>query len=125
MTDESIYDMDDFGTEEFLNTTIAPTYATFLYLPNVIDQIRHIILNAKQANIREEKLLFENTASTIYASDVNCTVKEITYFNCSGLKFNGNSVAPDFVIQSGTLYDVSITASSDNAVVIIKTEQIN
>lgn len=125
MTDESIYEMNDFGTEEFLSTTIEPTYATFFYLPNVIDQIRHIILNANQANIREEKLLFENTASTIYASDVNCTVKEITYFNCSGLKFNGNSVAPDFVIQSGTLYYVSITASSDNAVVIIKTEQIN
>ena len=125
MTDESTYDVGDFGTEEFLNTTIAPTYATFLYLPNMIDQMRAIILNANQANIREEKLLFENTASSIYASDVNCTVKEVVYFNCSGLKFNGNYVAADFVIQANTLYDVAITASADNAIVIIKTEQIN
>lgn len=125
MTEESTYDVGDFGTEEFLNTTIEPTYATFLYLPNMIDQMRAIILNANQANIREEKLLFENTASSIYASDVNCTVKEVVYFNCSGLKLNGNSVAADFVIQANTLYDVAITASADNAIVIIKTEQIN
>lgn len=125
MTDESTYDVDDFGTEEFLGTDIAPTYATFLYLPNVIDQIRAIILNVNQANVREEKLLFENTSSTIYASDVNCTVKDVDYFNCSGLKFNGNSVTEDFVIQAGTIYTVSVTMSSDNAVVILKTEQIN
>ena len=125
MTDESTYDVDDFGTEEFLDTAIAPTYATFLYLPNVIDQIRAIILNVNQANVREEKLLFENTASSIYASDVNCTVKDVVYFNCSGLKFNGNSVAADFVIQANTMYDVSITAAADNAIVILKTEQIS
>lgn len=125
LTGESTYDVDDFGTEEFLDTAVAPTYATFLYLPNLIDQMRAIILNANQANIREEKLLFENTASTIYASDVNCTVKEVAYFNCSGLKFNGNSVTADFVIQANTMYDVSVTASADNAIVILKTEQIS
>ncbi len=125
MTDESTYDVNDFGTEEFLGSAIAPTYATFLYLPNLIDQMRAIILNVNQANIREEKLLFENTASSIYASDVNCTVTEVVYFNCSGLKFNGNSVAADFVIQANTMYDVSITAAADNAIVILKTEQIS
>lgn len=125
MTDESTYDVSDFGTEEFIGSAIAPTYATFFYLPNMIDQMRAIILNAKQANVREEKLLFENTASTIYASDVNCIVKDVVYNNCSGLKFNGNSVAEDFVIQAGVLYNVSITMSADNAVVILKSEQIN
>lgn len=125
MTDESTYDVNDFGTEEFLNASIAPTYATFLYLPNVIDQIRSIILNVNQANVREEKLLFENTASTIYASDVNCTVKDVKYFNCSGLKLDGNSVTAGFIIQANAMYNVSVTVNSDNAIVILKTEQIS
>ena len=124
-TSEIIYDMDDFGTEEFIGSAIAPTYATFLYLPNMIDLLRNLVFNTEQANVREEKLLFENTSSTIYASDVNCTVKDVDYFNCSGLKFNGNSVTEDFIIQANTLYTVSVTMSSDNAVVILKTEQIN
>jgi len=122
---EVIFDMDDFGTEEFIGSAIAPTYATFLYLPNMIDLVRGLVFNTEQANIREEKLLFENTSSTIYASDVNCTVKDVQYYNCSGLKFNGNSVAEDFVIQAGTVYNVTITMSADNAIVILKSEQIN
>ena len=124
-TSEAIYDMDDFGTEEFVGSSVAPTYATFLYLPNMIDLVRNIIFNSEQANIREEKMVFENTSSTVYASDVNCTVKAVAYFNCSGLKFNGNSVSEDFVIQAGMVYQVSVTMSADNAVVILKTEQIN
>ena len=37
----------------------------------------------------------------------------------------GKPITPDFVIQAGTVYQVSVTMSADNAVVILKTEQIN
>lgn len=40
---DPIFAINDFGTEEFLNTPIAPTYATFFYLPNYYDGIRQVV----------------------------------------------------------------------------------
>lgn len=42
-----IYEVDDFGTEEFIGTTVAPTYATFFYMPNLYDSIREVIYQEK------------------------------------------------------------------------------
>lgn len=44
---DPLYKVDDFGTEEFIGTTVAPTYATFFYMPNLYDSIRETVYQEK------------------------------------------------------------------------------
>lgn len=81
-----IYQVDDFGTEEFIGTTVAPTYATFFYMPNLYDGIRQVLNN--DINMRSYSIPF-GTTSTM-SQDVNveaaCTITKVVAHNVATLR---------------------------------------
>ncbi len=81
-----IYDVDDFGTEEFIGTTVAPTYATFFYMPNLYDGIRQVLNN--DSSMRSYSIPF-GTTSTM-SQDVNveasCTITKVVAHNVATLR---------------------------------------
>ena len=85
-TTEAIYHVDDFGTEEFVGTETAPTYATFFYLPNLYDSIRQTINN--DSNMRSYTVPFGTTS--VMGQDVNVeaplVITKIVAFNVASLR---------------------------------------
>lgn len=65
---DPIYAISDFGTEEFLNTPVPPTYATFFYLPNYYDGIRQVV--NRDSAMRQYTINFRETDDNL-AQDRN------------------------------------------------------
>ena len=81
-----IYEVDDFGTEEFIGTAVAPTYATFFYMPNLYDGIRQVLNN--DSNMRSYTVPFGTTS--VMGQDVNVeaplVITKIVAFNVASLR---------------------------------------
>ena len=88
---DPIYNVDDFGTEEFIGTEVAPTYATFFYLPNLYDSIRQTIQN--DSNMRSYTVPFGT--DMVMSQDVNseapCTITKIYAYNIATLRVTTGS----------------------------------
>lgn len=101
-TTESIYQVNDFGTEEFVGTETAPTYATFFYLPNLYDSIRQTINN--DSNMRSYTVPFGTTS--VMGQDVNVeaplVITKIVAFNVASLRVTtGDYVQTPITLTNG------------------------
>lgn len=106
-----IYDVDDFGTEEFIGTTVAPTYATFFYMPNLYDSIREVIYQEKAdhtctVDFSEVREVF---SSRNVVKDMK--IRDIVCDNVTTLKIykNGTLVQTLNSIVNGTATTVNMT----------------
>lgn len=88
---DPIYEVHDFGTEEFIGTQVAPTYATFFYLSNLYDSLRQVINEDK--NMRSYSVPFGTTS--VMAQDINVeatiTITKIVTTNVATLRITTGS----------------------------------
>ena len=88
---DPIYEVHDFGTEEFIGTQVAPTYATFFYLSNLYDSLRQVINEDK--NMRSYSVPFGTTS--LMAQDINVeaaiTITKIVTSNVATLRITTGS----------------------------------
>ena len=112
-TFDPIYDVDDFGTEEFIGTSVAPTYATFLYLPNLYDGIRQTLNNDQ--NMRSYTVPFGTTS--VMAQDVNVeaalTITKIVAYNVATLRITTGSYVQTLIPLTNGVATCTIPVALD------------
>ena len=121
---DPMYSVDDFGTEEFTGTAVAPTYATFFYLPNLYDGIRQVIVN--DTSMRSYTVPFGTTS--VMAQDVNveadCTITKIVTFNVATLRITTGSYVQTLIPLTDGKASVTIPVAVD-AIVTWEITRIN
>ena len=121
---DPIYDVDDFGTEEFIGTEVAPTYATFFYLPNLYDGIRKTINNDQ--NMRSYTVPFGTTS--VMAQDVNVeaalTITKIVAYNVATLRITTGSYVQTLIPLTDGVATCAIPVALD-AIVTWEITRVN
>lgn len=108
-----IYDVDDFGTEEFIGTAVAPTYATFFYMPNLYDGIRQMLNNDQ--NMRSYTVPFGT--SSVMAQDVNVEapiiITKVMTYNVATLRITTGSYVQTLIPLTDGAATVAIPVALD------------
>ena len=108
-----IYDVDDFGTEEFIGTAVAPTYATFFYMPNLYDGIRKMLNNDQ--NMRSYTVPFGTTS--VMAQDVNVEapiiITKVMTYNVATLRITTGSYVQTLIPLTDGAATVAIPVALD------------
>ncbi len=108
-----IYDVDDFGTEEFIGTAVAPTYATFFYMPNLYDRIRQMLNNDQ--NMRSYTVPFGT--SSVMAQDVNVEapiiITKVMTYNVATLRITTGSYVQTLIPLTDGAATVAIPVALD------------
>lgn len=107
---KTIYDVDDFGTEEFIGTSVAPTYTTFLYLPNLYDSLRKLIYVERADHTSTIDFSEVRTTFIKRNSVANMTIRTIMCDNVDTLKIyiNDTLVLNQSSITDGTELSTNI-----------------
>ena len=110
---KTIYDVDDFGTEEFIGTSVAPTYATFLYLPNLYDSLRELIYVERADHTSTIDFSEVRTTFIKRNSVANMTIRTIMCDNVDTLKIyiNDTLVLNQSSITDGTELSTNIAVA--------------
>lgn len=108
-----IYAVDDFGTEEFIGTAVAPTYATFFYMPNLYDGIRQMLNNDQ--NMRSYTVPFGT--SSVMAQDVNVEapiiITKVMTYNVATLRITTGSYVQTLIPLTDGAATVAIPVALD------------
>lgn len=115
-----MYDVDDFGTEEFIGTAVAPTYATFFYLPNMYDDLRRL-LNQDQAD-HTRTIDFGEVRQTFTHRNIvaDMTIKNVVCDNVASLMIYVNSTLKETLnsVVDGTETTVNIKVLKGDSVTL-------
>lgn len=128
VTMELLYSVGDFGTEEFVGTTVAPYYATFFYLTNNEDTLRN--LSITQENSRSYTIDFHENRTVVQERNIQCdlAITKIVTDNVATLKVSRNGGAVQTLslssgkwegtlnVNEGDLLVWQITRSTENAI---------
>lgn len=121
---DTLYKVDDFGTEEFIGTSVPPTYATFFYLPNLYDGIRQAIVS--DDNMRSYTVPFGT--SSVMGQDVNVeapiVITKIVAYNVATLRITTGSYIQTLIPLTDGIATVEIPVAL-NAIVTWEITRIN
>lgn len=72
----------------------------------------------------EEKLILQSSNSIPYAAEKRRKILSVTTYLCKNVLFDGVSLNVGDVIEANNVYAITATMSADNAIIILKTQEV-